>query len=329
SVSQNDWYGYCQCEKCKAIDEEEDSPAGSLIRFVNAVADAVKDEFPDRYIDTLAYQYTRKPPQITKPHDNVIIRLCSIECCFAHDFESCTCHQQDANGRAVSRNGTFVADMKAWAKIAKNIYVWDYVVDFSHYFMPFPNLKVLQKNIIFFINHNVKGLFEQGCYTTEHGEMNELKAYVIAKLLWNPYYDIDIAINEFLTGYFGMAAAPIRKYLDILNDRVAENTPEGFHFGCFETPAEKFFTSEFIAEVDELFDRAEALAENDDILKRVEIARIAVRYVKMYLNSGTAAEKKAYLNMFFEDAQRFGIARINEWQDLMATKENMEKQIIN
>jgi hypothetical protein len=298
-----------------------------LIRFVNAIADNIKEDYPNVAIDTLAYQYSTTPPKKTKPRDNVIIRLCSIECCFAHDFESCTCLQKDANGKTISRNGTFVEDMKKWAKIAKNIYVWDYVVDFSHYFMPFPNLKILQKNIIFFINHNVKGLFEQGCYTTEHGEMNELKAYVIAKLLWNPYYDVDLAINEFLTGYFGMAAAPIRKYLDILNDRVAGNTPEGFHFGCFEAPGEKFFTEEFIAKVDELFDRAEALAENDEYLKRVEIARMAIRYVKMVLNTGTAAEKKAYLYMFFEDAQRFGIARINEWQELSATKDNMEKQL--
>ena len=35
-------------------------------------------------MDTLAYRYTRQAPKTIKPADNVIIRLCSIECCFSH-----------------------------------------------------------------------------------------------------------------------------------------------------------------------------------------------------------------------------------------------------
>jgi len=53
SVSQNDTYGNCECPICKAIDEREGSPSGSLIEFVNKVAAA----FPEKVISTLAYQY--------------------------------------------------------------------------------------------------------------------------------------------------------------------------------------------------------------------------------------------------------------------------------
>jgi hypothetical protein len=45
----------------------------------NAVADAIKDEYPNVAIDTFAYQYTRKPPAHVVPRPNVIVRLCSIE----------------------------------------------------------------------------------------------------------------------------------------------------------------------------------------------------------------------------------------------------------
>ncbi len=62
SVSQNDCFNNCQCPSCRAVDEEEGSPAGSLLRFVNAVAADIEHEFPNVAIDTLAYQYTRKPP---------------------------------------------------------------------------------------------------------------------------------------------------------------------------------------------------------------------------------------------------------------------------
>ncbi|MCA9412590.1 MAG: DUF4838 domain-containing protein, partial [Candidatus Omnitrophica bacterium] len=126
SVSQNDWHGACQCENCQAIVEREGSESGPLIAFVNKVAEAVEDEFPNKYIGTLAYQYTRKPCKHLKPRENVVIRLCSIECCFSHDFKSCPENQE------------FLEDLRGWAEIAPHLYIWDYVVNFSHYIMPYP-----------------------------------------------------------------------------------------------------------------------------------------------------------------------------------------------
>ena len=79
SVSQNDNQHYCTCEKCAAVDAEEGSHMGSLLRFVNAVAADIAEDYPNVIIDTLAYQYTRRVPKITKPLPNVCIRLCSIE----------------------------------------------------------------------------------------------------------------------------------------------------------------------------------------------------------------------------------------------------------
>ena len=38
SVSANDNYGYCTCPECAKIDAEEESPAGSVVRFANKVA---------------------------------------------------------------------------------------------------------------------------------------------------------------------------------------------------------------------------------------------------------------------------------------------------
>ena len=82
-VSQNDWYNFCTCAKCKAVDDEEGSHAGTMIRFVNRIADAVRAVAPDKTVETLAYQYTRTPPRHVRPRDNVMVCLCSIECDFS------------------------------------------------------------------------------------------------------------------------------------------------------------------------------------------------------------------------------------------------------
>ena len=74
SISQNDWRGNCQCAKCKAIEEEEGSPSGLLLRFVNAVAADIAKEYPDFLMETLAYQYTRKAPKITRPANKATMK---------------------------------------------------------------------------------------------------------------------------------------------------------------------------------------------------------------------------------------------------------------
>ena len=60
-----------------------------VLQLVNRVAEAVEKEFPDKAVETLAYQWTRQPPKTMRPRPNVIIRLCSIECCFSHPLATC------------------------------------------------------------------------------------------------------------------------------------------------------------------------------------------------------------------------------------------------
>lgn len=63
SLSPNDELGYCECDKCRKIDEKEGGPQGSLIHFVNRVA----QHFPNKKFTTLAYTYSA-PPLSIFPH---------------------------------------------------------------------------------------------------------------------------------------------------------------------------------------------------------------------------------------------------------------------
>lgn len=109
SIIQNDNSYYCECENCKKVDEEEDSHAGTLIRFVNAVGDAIKKEFPGKYIETLAYKYSRKPPKKTKLRDNVIVCLCPTEIDYARPL----------NKSPFKENILFMNDIIGWSSQTK------------------------------------------------------------------------------------------------------------------------------------------------------------------------------------------------------------------
>ncbi|HEU0038341.1 MAG TPA: DUF4838 domain-containing protein, partial [Verrucomicrobiae bacterium] len=187
SVTQNDWFGACECEKCKAIDDAEGGPSGSMITFVNYIAEKIEPEFPRQAVDTFAYQYTRKPPKTVKPRPNVIVRLCSIECNFREPLDH-------------PSNAAFLSDLEGWSKICGRLYLWDYTTDFKNYVNPHPNWFTLGPNVRLFHQYGVRGVFEQGAYQGYGSELGELRAWVLAQLLWNPQQDDRALIKEFLEG---------------------------------------------------------------------------------------------------------------------------------
>ena len=310
SVSQNDCFNPCQCPACRAVDEEEGSPSGALLRFVNAVAADIEAEFPNVAIDTLAYQYTRKPPKITRPRPNVIVRLCSIECSFSRPLDD-------------PRNKDFYDDLDAWSKIARRLYVWDYTTDFAHYIQPHPNLQVLAPNIRLFAGHNVRGVFEQGAYQSWGSEMAELRSWMLAKLLWNPALDPRRLREEFLDGYYGPAAGPVGGYLDLMEAAVLA---AGDKLGCYSPPDAKFLSLENLAAAWDVLGRAERRVRGTiEYARRVLRVRMPVAYTALVrwddLRKDALAKKASWpwpatrgelLDWFLGAAKAEGVTMISE-----------------
>ena len=230
SVTQDDNQDYCQCAKCKAVDTQEGSHAGTMIRFVNAIADAVKTEFPNALIDTFAYQYTRTPPKLTRPRDNVIVRLCSIECCFAHSLDDPKC----------AENVKFAADIKTWSQISNHLYIWDYTTNYGHYNCIFPDFGVLQRNMQFFVANNVKGIYEEGNYqaAASNSEFAELRAYLLARLMWDPDMDYGAEMNGFLKAYYGGGWQYMREFIDLTIANAGAKWPHS-KMGIYISPTDK------------------------------------------------------------------------------------------
>lgn len=300
SVDQNDCYNFCECEHCQAIAEQEGSQMGPVLYLVNKVADAVAEEFPDKAVVTLAYQWTRHATKQMRPRDNVIIRLCSIECCFTHPFNECD--DED--------NISFTQDVIDWGKMSNRLWVWNYTTDFSHYLLPFPNLPVRAKNLQLFVENHVTGMFQQDTPNIPHGEFSELGAYVHAKLLWNPYYDTDTAIVEFCDAYYGAASEQIRGYLDFIHNKAVERN---IHMGCYESPETDLLDGDFFEVAATYFDAAEeAVADDPVLLERVKASRLS----PMYAWVARGVSDKAYIidqeNLRVDISNEY-IARLDEF----------------
>jgi hypothetical protein len=278
SVSQNDNFSYCQCENCQKIIDEEGAASGPVIRFVNAIA----DEFPDKTISTLAYQYSRQAPEVTKPRDNVQIMLCTIELNRSQPIA------EDP------RSASFLKDIEDWGNIASHIYLWDYTVNFSHHITPFPNLHVLQPNIQLFTNNNVHEHFQQSNTDIGH-EFSELKSYLISHFLWNPSANRDSLLMDFTDGYYGEAAILIRDYIKGLEDDILE-TKEWLDIYGHPTAHENTFLAEDkVNGYLDLFEEAREVVEDDSArLIHVREANLPVQYAAMEIGKNHMFESRGW-----------------------------------
>ncbi len=311
SVSQNDNTQYCTCDDCRKTDEEEGSPSGSMIRFVNAVA----AEFPDKTISTLAYQYTRKPCK-TPPAKNVLITLCSIEC--------------DRSAPIQENCIPFAEDLTGWKQLTDNIRIWDYTTQFTNFLAPFPNIYTLQPNLQFFRDNHAKWVFEQ--HSNQPSELFELRSYLMAKLLWNPDADENKIIDDFVNGYYGEAGIFIKEYISLIHQEL-QNDP-GFFLFLYGDPSQgfhSFLSAEMLDKYNKLFNKAEAATrDKPDILARIKTARLSTDYASLeaarqnlspafqMVSTDTKGKRIAdnltadRLEWFYETCKASGITMMNE-----------------
>jgi Domain of unknown function (DUF4838)/Glycosyl hydrolase family 67 N-terminus len=271
-VSQNDNGEYCQCETCEVINQREESPMGANLAFVNAVAERVTEKHPDVMVGTLAYSYTRKPPKYLKPHPNVQIQLCSIECCTFHPLSDPDCE----------RNPEFTADLLGWKEKTTNIWMWNYNTNFFNFDLPFPNLRAIGENVRLFADSNIRGVFMQANGGSLAGEMSDLRNYVMSRCLWRPGLDSWELAEEFCRLHYREAAGPILEHLTLIHDNLDQ---KGLHPQCFPTAAAVGLTAEVAAQSMALFDEALASANSDAVRQRVEKASICAYKATIATNS--------------------------------------------
>lgn len=312
-ISQNGWDDVCECGACTALDSVEESGSGSLVHFANGIAEKISKPFPQKCVGMLAMNSMEKPPKRAQPRDNVIVHLCrTLPSCAIHPIERCPV------------NRGFKQNLEKWSRIAKKIYITNYCINFAHYLLPFPNLDALKADIAYFHKMNVRGVFCEGdCAPGGGGELSELRAYVLAKLLWNPSENIDNIIGDFLDGYLAGAAKPVRKYISFLQETASD---DNIHANRYSPPNVGYLTQDFIDQADDYFNQAERLTDNEEQLQRVRKLRLSVQYAKLampvpYVVSGSRYEPDPAsrslasvdeLDKYLKLVEKYGITQLQE-----------------
>lgn len=318
SVTQNDISKPCQCKKCQTLVQKYGGEAGIMIWFVNQVAESLESEFPDKLICTFAYSYSRDAPTNISPRDNVLIRLCTSGCCESHSLDLCR------------NNVSFIKDLCQWSKHASNIYIWDYVVSFNQYLLPFPNFRTLKRNIQTYRRFNVKGVMNEGIYNTTGGDFYELRAYLLSKLLWNPDIDVEEVIDDFMKGFYQSSSSFMRSYFD----KVQSLASGDVHIRHIVTDVNNIYSSEFINESLSLLSKAEKTANSEEVLDRVRRQKMVIAYLQCRKNPEQAIQDGSY-DLVKNMAKKIGMKTFAEFgenksiEDFENKMEKMKKSMNN
>ena len=306
SVAQDEWMGHfvkmaCECEKCKEIDDANGSPSGSIITFVNRISESIKKDHPDVLIHTFAYQYSRKPPKLVKPLDNVIVRLTNIECSWSKSI------LEEAESDMNSRGGKFYQDLLGWSKITKRLYIWDYAVNYRNYLLPFPCFRSMAKNIELYKEVGVKGLLMQGNFSYGGGGyMDEAKAYVAAHLMRDDHKSLDELIEEFSYGYYGSCAPKIIEYINLWEDAV-----KGWDLWLYDDSDCPYFTDNVIQKATKILNEAKLMCDEVH-LKRLEKVILGLDYLKLVRLPMDALNRNEKIDAFYAKAKYLKLTEIME-----------------
>lgn len=251
---------FCECENCAAVIEKS-GLSGYLLQFVNALAEVVAVEYPDVLVDTLAYWHYIEPPlDDTKPADNVVIRFADNTMDIFHSAS----HENNADAMQWAQK---------WSELTKEgqLFWWDYLTTYRQsgpatFMYKFPD--------------HFQTMLETG-FVGYFGEMEnpidtdfwDMKMWLCAKLLEDPYQDFEALLDTFLNGYYGVAGPYVREYLDLAEGLVAAEEFLDVQFGE-KTYQPKWLSLEDAITADEIFNKAFEAAKGDRQLQmRLRYAR--------------------------------------------------------
>ena len=213
SVSPADGVGFCECDQCRKLakvvkiypahgpgamfgttaDGKEVSLASETVfHYANAVADAVADKFPGKYVGILAYSSYAHPPSFgLRP--NVYVELT----------------------RGYRRTPlTFQEQLTQFARKAKGLGIYEYY-DVEQWSWDLPgaaraaNLEDLAASIGHFHRNNIQSVIGE---TSNNWVPNGIGYYVISRLLWDVRTDLRAVEDEFYRKAFGPAAEPLKRF---------------------------------------------------------------------------------------------------------------------
>lgn len=303
SLCPDDNSDFCECEECLALDSGridsggKPSIADRYQVFLNGVFEHLKENHPDVWLTTYAYNVNHTDPPVNTPvHPNTCIFATTSVYCSAHGIGDDFCASRLA----------FKDLLTQWTSLTDHVFIYEYdPVPYSGG-LPWPMWESHAKEMAGYKKLGVSGVSFEG--------QNSWAAYfpnywIAAQSMWDSTLDGDALFDGLMTSFFEHAASEMTEFYNTLAEpfRGLERKVE---WGLSDYP--KFFTRELAAKCGDALARARAKNTSPVVQQRLEMVSLSFQEMDAYLALRTVDDSVSY-----EDYKR-EIARLNGAIDRMA-----------
>lgn len=333
---------YCKCNDCNQR-REEIKESGLWVILINALSNYLNEwiQLPQDKgglgqegrtisIATFAYQNTLTPP--TKKNadgvevpindevvgtDKFVIRIAPIDLNPTYSFYD------------EKQTDSVVEAMEGWDLCADHFMFWDYNCNYVEYFWYFPTTHFLKENLMYCKELGVFYAMLQSSYTQKGIWFDDMRNYIVSRLMWNFGWDVNYLINEYLTLYYGEAAdivkSVINQFENFYNQKRMEGTLKVRLFepkGCFLNNDDNQNPKEWITGILRTVEDGITLIQNDpnldeskkgDLVYKLEGVLITpMRMILRNYNSYYVEGKTDFAIKFFNLVEGRGITYLGE-----------------
>jgi hypothetical protein len=283
---------FCQCDACRALDPPGVGPEGTpkvtdrVLAFVNAVADGVRADFPDRFVAFYAYATHNALPTRERPRPNVAIGICRDNHCLLHLTPTPDCPSSD-----------FHALVRAWKAITGNVWCYEYDPISWTGGLPCPTFLDMARSLQVLLGDiGVRGSYCDGGYLRpESNPGTFLNLYLARRLKLDPDQDPDALLTETCRVFYGPAAASMERYWRELAKVTEYQHPGRQKQNVGTTYYHELFTPAMMANARTAMQESLRLVQGQEpYASRVAVVETSLRYLEAYLEGVWGAQKGSY-----------------------------------
>jgi len=265
-LSARDNDDHCQCKKCLELGNSTDR----IIYLVNKVARGAWKKHPNITFQTYLYGPSWNPPKKQQLDPRVVAEFCTHwPYCHVHSVGNVNC----------TMNIEARAYFYGWRRLAPTMHCYAYYTVFAYGdLIPFSNYEAITQDIPWYFYRGVNGMKWQ-CEGECNMLIRPLDNYLIAKLLWNANADSQAISNEFIEGYYRVAAPAMQKFFDMLRSRSKLGTDQVII--TYRPPWRHLLDMDVVNRGRSILEKAyQAAGDNAELVKRIDMQKMRIVYLE-------------------------------------------------
>ena len=271
---------WCECDACRALDDASVDPNGAAVPkdqtysrrqmvLCNRVAEELGKDFPNQTMLVGAYSTYSQPPR--DPSIRASTNLAVIIC---HSWPEAACLAHPVNDPDCTPNARYLELIRSWKQQTPHIYVYEYYWKVNWLDLPWPIAHTVAADIPFYKSLGIEGLHTQHRTGSIWSEF--IPMYIAARMLWDSSLDPKALVDELYGKFYGEAAEPMRRWHEILEQKMAMTTEHILGDAVNNSPV--LFTEDVVDALKRNVSEAQRLATDDLVKRRIEKIALLTEY---------------------------------------------------